>query len=156
MDGQTGHNSVVRQGGVLENPGTAYLIRIKYAVPGLFFGSGPGVPGLPGPGREILLTPGGGIPYNSNPKHTPGQPGDSYNAGTESKNSIDLFGNSIQNGNKRYAQDEHGNVHQFHNDGNGTWHWAGSTGDKSAPLKKSDLPSAVKKEFNLPSKGSKK
>lgn len=93
-----------------------------------------------------------GLSYQSNPKHTPGQQGYSFNAGTEPKNSIDLFGSSIINGKKRYAIDAEGNVHQFTNTNDGTWHWSGSTGDKTVPIKKSDIPNSVKKEFGLPGK----
>ena len=93
-----------------------------------------------------------GLSYQSNPKHTPGQQGYSFNAGTEPKNSIDLFGVSIVGGKKRYAMDAEGNVHQFTNTNDGTWHWSGSTGDKTVPMKKSDVPNSVKKEFGLPGK----
>jgi filamentous hemagglutinin len=41
-----------------------------------------------------------GLSYQSNPKHTPGQQGYSFNAGTEPKNSIDLFGSSVVSGKK--------------------------------------------------------
>lgn len=94
-----------------------------------------------------------GLDYQSNPKHTPGQPGYGYRAGTEPKNSIELFGASIQSGKKRYAKDEFGNVHQFTNTNDGTWHWSGSTGDKSAPLNKNTIPPDVKKKLGLPKKG---
>ncbi|MBP2153425.1 hypothetical protein [Erwinia rhapontici] len=93
-----------------------------------------------------------GLNYQSNPKHTPGQQGYSFNAGTEPKNSIDLFGTSVASGKKRYSIDSEGNVHQFTNTNDGTWHWSGSTGDKTVPLKKSDIPNSVKKEFGLPGK----
>ncbi|NIF47131.1 filamentous hemagglutinin N-terminal domain-containing protein [Enterobacter sp. Ap-1006] len=93
-----------------------------------------------------------GLNYQSNPKHTPGQQGYSFNAGTEPKNSIDLFGTSVVGGKKRYSIDAEGNVHQFTNTNDGTWHWSGSTGDKTVPLKKSDVPNSVKKEFGLPGK----
>lgn len=93
-----------------------------------------------------------GLSYQSNPKHTPGQQGYSFNAGTEPKNSIDLFGSSVVSGKKRYSIDAEGNVHQFTNTNDGTWHWSGSTGDKSVPIKKSDIPNSVKKEFGLPGK----
>lgn len=93
-----------------------------------------------------------GLVYQSNGKHTPGQLGYNRNAGTEPKNSIQLFGSSIENGKKRYALDENGNVHQFTNTNDGSWHWSGSTGDPSVPLKKNDIPSAVKKELGLPGK----
>ncbi|WP_315710631.1 hemagglutinin repeat-containing protein [Brenneria uluponensis] len=94
-----------------------------------------------------------GLNYQSNPKHTPGQQGYSYKAGTEPNNSIDLFSTSVTSGKKRYAKDAEGNVHQFTNTNDGTWHWSGSTGDKSAPLNKNMIPSDVKKQLNLPKKG---
>ncbi|MCJ7926548.1 MAG: VENN motif pre-toxin domain-containing protein [Pantoea vagans] len=93
-----------------------------------------------------------GLVYQSNGKHTPGQAGYNRNAGTEPTNSIQLFSNSVENGKKRYALDENGNVHQFTNTNDGSWHWSGSTGDASVPIKKSDIPNAVKKEFGLPGK----
>lgn len=93
-----------------------------------------------------------GLDYQSNPKHTPGQQGYSPKAGTEPKDSIILFGNSIEAGKKRYAIDADGNVHQFTNTNNGSWHWSGSTGDKTVPLKKSEVPNSVRKAFGLPGK----
>lgn len=93
-----------------------------------------------------------GLIYQSNGKHTPNQPGYSRDAGTEPKNSIELFGNSIESGKKRYSIDKEGNVHQFTNTNDGSWHWSGSTGDKSVPLKKSEVPNSVRKEFGLPGK----
>ncbi|XXF07903.1 hypothetical protein J3Q00_18100 [Pseudomonas sp. D2-3] len=91
--------------------------------------------------------------YQSNSKHTAGMPGYNRNAGTEPKNSIDLFGVSVVGGKKRYAKDADGNVHQFTDANDGAWHWAGSTGDKSAPLNKNAIPSSVRKALNLPKKG---
>jgi hypothetical protein len=41
--------------------------------------------------------------------------------------------------------DSQGDVHQFTNTNDGTWHWSGSTGDQSAPLSRGDIPSNVKK-----------
>ncbi|HGJ5900040.1 hypothetical protein [Arsenophonus apicola] len=93
-----------------------------------------------------------GLIYQSNGKHTPNQPGYSRESGTEPKNSIELFGNSIESGKKRYAIDKDGNVHQFTNTNDGSWHWSGSTGDKSVPLNKSQVPNSVRKEFGLPGK----
>ena len=40
-------------------------------------------------------TASNGLDYKSNPKHTPGQPGNRPNAGIEPKNSLDLFGDSV-------------------------------------------------------------
>ncbi|WP_421568833.1 hypothetical protein [Stenotrophomonas sp. PD6] len=90
-----------------------------------------------------------GLTYISNGKHSPGEMGYHRDAGTEPKNSLDLFGGSIQSGKKRYAVDSQGNVHQFTDSNNGTWHWSGSTGDKSAPLDKANVPSDVRKAFNI-------
>ncbi|MDC8748679.1 hypothetical protein NY751_22085 [Xanthomonas campestris] len=93
------------------------------------------------------------LTYRSNGKHTPGQPGYNYSAGTEPRNSLDLFGNSVISGKKRYAKDDQGNVHQFTNANDGSWHWAGSTGDKSSPLEKSRIPNDVRKSLGIPGKG---
>lgn len=93
-----------------------------------------------------------GLVYQSNGKHTPGQQGYSLKAGTGPKDSITLFGGSIEAGKKRYAIDADGNVHQFTNTNDGSWHWSGSTGDKTVPLKKSEVPNSVRKEFGLPGK----
>lgn len=101
---------------------------------------------------SVATTAKNGLNYQSNPKHTPGQQDYNFNAGTEPKNSIDLFGASVVSGQKRYAIDKSGNVHQFTNTNDGTWHWSGSTGDKTVPLKKNDIPNSVKKEFGLPGK----
>lgn len=97
-------------------------------------------------------TASNGLSYQSNPKHTSGQHGYSPKAGTEPKDSIALFGDSIEAGKKRYTIDSAGNVHQFTNTNNGSWHWSGSTGDKTIPLKKSEVPNSVRKEFGLPGK----
>ncbi|AWH89987.1 hypothetical protein HYN51_04010 [Limnobaculum parvum] len=112
-------------------------------------GSGKGS-ALPTP---IPTTASNGLSYKSNPKHTPGQQGYSYRAGTEPKDSIELFGASVVSGKKRYAKDAEGNVHQFTNTNDGTWHWSGSTGDKSVQLDKNMIPADVKKQLNLPKKG---
>ncbi|MBS9428752.1 hemolysin/hemagglutinin-like protein HecA precursor [Photorhabdus akhurstii] len=110
-----------------------------------------GIKGSPIPVPDPVTT-NNGLVYKSNPKHTPGQIGYHRNAGTEPKNSVELFGNSVASGKKRYALDSDGNVHQFTNTNDGTWHWSGSTGDKSAALSKSDVPSDVKKKLGLPEK----
>ena len=102
---------------------------------------------------QAATTAQNGLNYQSNPKHTPGQQGYSYKAGTEPNNSIDLFSSSVTSGKKRYAKDAEGNVHQFTNTNDGTWHWSGSTGDKSAPLNKNMIPSDIKKQLDLPKKG---
>ena len=65
-----------------------------------------------------------GLDYQSNPKHTPGQPGNRPNAGIEPQNSLELFDNSVQSTKKptqRYAYDESTAIlHRFFNNGNGT------------------------------------
>ncbi len=94
-----------------------------------------------------------GLDYQSNPKHTPNQPGYNRRAGTEPPNSLALFGTSTQSGRKRYAKDEHGAVHQFTNTNDGSWHWSGSTSDHSAPLNTSTIPNDIRKKLDLPRKG---
>jgi len=126
-------------------------------------GTGWGIKGgnakAPTPGRGTSMpvpeptTASNGLVYQSNGKHSPGERGYNYNAGTEPGNSMDLFGSSVENGRKRYALDSNGEVHQFTNANDGTWHWAGSTSDKSAPLKKNDIPSEVKRAFGIKGKG---
>jgi filamentous hemagglutinin len=113
---------------------------------GIAVGIGKGGKGssLPTPTTTLASN---GLNYQSNPKHTPGQQGYSFNAGTEPKNSIELFGSSVASGKKRYSIDKEGNVHQFTNTNYGTWHWSGSTGDKTVPLNKNDIPNSVKKSL---------
>ncbi|HHA1669483.1 TPA: hemagglutinin repeat-containing protein [Enterobacter roggenkampii] len=119
-------------------------------VPAMIAAKGPKGSPLPTPNSTPAAN---GLNYQSNPKHTPGQPGYSFKAGTEPKNSMDLFGSAVVSGKKMYAKDAEGNVHQFTNTNDGTWHWSGSTGDKSAPLNKNTIPSDVKKQLDLPKKG---
>ncbi|MFP1764035.1 RHS repeat-associated core domain-containing protein, partial [Lonsdalea quercina] len=97
-----------------------------------------------------------GLDYRSNPKHTLGADGNSLKAGIEPRNSLDLFGNSVQgkNGN-RFALDSEGNVHRFAPTNDGTWHWNGSTG-QSTPrpnLTSKQVGNDIIKKFNLPRKG---
>lgn len=97
-----------------------------------------------------------GLVYKSNGKHTPGQVGYHRDAGTEPANSIQLFSNSVENGKKRYALDENGNVHQFTNTYDGSWHWSGSTGDASVPIKKrATYPMMLKKNLGYLGNGDK-
>lgn len=102
-------------------------------------------------------TAANGLDYQSNPKHTPGQPGNRPNAGIEPQNSLDLFAASVQssqNPNQRFTYDgETGTLHRFYNDGNDTWHWSGSTNQGENSLKGSQVPSDIKKTLGLPKKG---
>lgn len=87
-----------------------------------------------------------GLKIESNGRHTPGMPGYNTNAGTEPKNSLDLFNNSIpgERSDKRYTIDENGNIHRFVSDGRGgAFHWNGSTGDKYAPLNTAVIPPSI-------------
>lgn len=98
-----------------------------------------------------------GLDYESNPKHTPGQQGSRRNAGTEPRNSLKLFEQSVPtstNPNHRYTYDRQtGILHRFFNDGNGTWHWSGSTSQGSNSLPGDDVPIDIKRLFKLPRKG---
>ncbi|WP_081337604.1 hemagglutinin repeat-containing protein [Burkholderia pseudomultivorans] len=87
-----------------------------------------------------------GLQVESNPKHTLGVQGNRPNAGTEPRNSLDLFNSSISDGGKaRYAIDSSGNINRFYSDGNGVFHWAGSTGDGRAPLDVSTFPIEIRR-----------
>ena len=69
------------------------------------------------------------LQVKSNPKHTPGAPGSNWNAGTEPRNSLDLFNSSVPgNDDDRFAIDSNGNIHRFTGDRSGVYHWTGSTG----------------------------
>ena len=98
-----------------------------------------------------------GLDYQSNPKHTLGQPGNRHNAGIEPQNSLELFGDSVQSTkkpNQRYTYDESTDtLHRFFNDGNGTWHWSGSTNQGQNSISGIDVPNDIKNIFNLPKKG---
>lgn len=91
-----------------------------------------------------------GLQVESNPKHTPGVQGNRPNAGTEPRNSLDLFNSSISDGGKaRYAIDSSGNINRFYSDGNGVFHWAGSTGDGRAPLDVSTIPIEIRRALGF-------
>lgn len=94
-----------------------------------------------------------GLQVESNPKHTPGMPGNRPNAGTEPSNSLDLFNSSIPSGDKtRYAVDSNGNINRFYSDGNGVYHWTGSTGDARSPLDVSSIPIAIRRTLEFKGK----
>jgi filamentous hemagglutinin len=96
------------------------------------------------------VTADNGLQVESNPKHTPGMPGNNPSAGTEPSDSLNLFNSSIPGGDGvRYAIDSNGNINRFYSDGNGVYHWSGSTGDDSAPLNVSKIPIAVKRAFGF-------
>jgi len=94
-----------------------------------------------------------GLQVESNPKHTPGMPGNNSTAGTEPRNSLELFNSWIPGGDDvRYAIDSSGNIGRFYSDGNGVFHWAGSTGDDSVPLYVSKIPIDVKRSLGVKGK----
>ncbi|WP_199027150.1 hemagglutinin repeat-containing protein [Ralstonia sp. ASV6] len=96
------------------------------------------------------VTANNGLQVESNPKHTPGMPGSNVRAGTEPRNSLELFNNSIPGDrNKRYAIDSDGNINRFSTDGNGVYHWSGSTGDTRNPLELSPIPKEVKRDLGF-------
>lgn len=43
--------------------------------------------------------------------------------------------------------------HRFFNDGNGTWHWSGSTNQGLNSLTLQQVPTDIIRLFNLPRKG---
>lgn len=91
-----------------------------------------------------------GLQVESNPKHTPGMRGNRANAGTEPKDSLDLFNSSISDGGSaRYAIDSSGNINRFYSDGNGVFHWTGSTGDGRSPIDVSTIPIKIKRALGF-------
>ena len=126
----------------------------------------PGTPGyvpdtatLANSGRDGCLpipeqvTADNGLEVKSNPKHTPGMDGNRSNAGTEPRNSLDLFNSSVPGGEGvRYAIDSNGNINRFFSDGTGVYHWSGATGDPSALLNVSKIPIDVKRALGFKGK----
>jgi filamentous hemagglutinin len=99
------------------------------------------------------VTADNGLQVTSNPKHTPGMQGNNRAAGTEPRNSLDLFNSSVPDGKDvRYAIDSSGNINRFSSDGNGVFHWSGSTGDTSAPLNVSKIPIEVRRALQFKGK----
>ncbi|GJH25797.1 hypothetical protein [Caballeronia novacaledonica] len=99
------------------------------------------------------VTADNGLEVQSNPKHTPGMPGNRPNAGTEPANSLDLFNSSEQGGDGvRYVIDSSGNVNRLYADGNGVYHWSRSAGDSSAPLNVSKIPIDIKRSLGFKGK----
>ncbi|WP_153077055.1 hypothetical protein [Paraburkholderia bonniea] len=99
------------------------------------------------------VTADNGLRVESNPKHTLGMPGNRPSAGTEPRNSLDLFNSSIPGGEEtRYAIDSNGNINRFDSDGNGVYHWSGSTGDKKAPINASAIPIEVRRKLKFKGK----
>ena len=98
-----------------------------------------------------------GFYYKSNPKHTLGQTGRISNAGIEPRNSLDMFGRSVQSTkhpNQRFFFDtDTKTLHRFFNDGNGTWHWSGSTNQGVNSLRLNQVPIDIRRLFNMSRKG---
>ncbi|WP_197387246.1 VENN motif pre-toxin domain-containing protein [Ralstonia pseudosolanacearum] len=99
------------------------------------------------------VTADNGLQVESNPKHTPGMLGNNPTAGTEPRNSLDLFNTSVPGKeNTRYAIDDSGNINRFSANGNGVYHWSGSTGDAKNPLDTSSIPVRVKRDLGFKGK----
>ncbi|MCP2087418.1 UNVERIFIED_ORG: hypothetical protein J2Y81_003435 [Paraburkholderia sediminicola] len=130
---------------------------------------GTAVPGMPGyvPDNATLASGGNdnrlpipdtvtadnGLDVKSNSKHTPGAQGNNPSAGTEPRNSLDLFNSSVPGGDDvRYAIDSSGNINRFSSDGNGVFHWSGSTGDTAVPLNVSKIPIDVRRTLGFKGK----
>jgi filamentous hemagglutinin len=90
-----------------------------------------------------------GLPIESNGKHTPGLPGYNPNAGTEPRNSLELFNSSVPStkdgDTTRYTISPSGDIDRFFEDGNGTYHWSGSTRDSKAPLDPQKIPIGIRR-----------
>ena len=83
--------------------------------------------------------------------------GNKLSAGIEPSNSLELFENSIESPVRpdvRFAYDElTGTLHRFFNDGNGVWHWSGSTNQGRNSLTGDEIPIDIKRLFKLRRKG---
>ena len=146
-----------------DEPTTVYNFQVEdyhtYHVSGLAIlvhNAGDDYRNVPVPERKKASN---GLGYKSNPKHTPGQPGNRPNAGTEPRNSFELFGDSTpsnKNPRQRYTYEKStGTLHRFsptENDGS-LWHWSGSTNQGPNSLKGSQVPNDIKNLFHLPKKG---
>ena len=90
------------------------------------------------PVPEVTRT-SNGLYYQSNLKHSPGQPSGYKPAGIEPRDSFSLFEQSerfISNERQRITLTKDGHIHRFSptNQEETLWHWSGSTADKKAPL----------------------
>ena len=146
-----------------DEPTTVYNFQVEdfhtYHVSGLAIlvhNAGDDYRNVPVPERKKASN---GLGYKSNPKHTPGQPGNRPNAGTEPRDSFELFGDSTpsnKNPRQRYTYEKStGTLHRFsptENDGS-LWHWSGSTNQGPNSLKGSQVPNDIKNLFHLPKKG---
>lgn len=69
---------------------------------------------------------------------------------------MDLFGESVPSTlkpNQRFTYDaETSTLHRFYNDGNGTWHWSGSTNQGANSITGSQVPNDIKNIFGLSKK----
>ena len=93
-----------------------------------------------------------GIPVMSNGRHTPGVLGYNPTTGTEPRNSLDLFNNSVPDPKDpatRYSVDSQGHINRFFGDNNGIFHWSGSTGDRVAPLNPDRIAISVRRLFGF-------
>ncbi|WP_428240571.1 RHS repeat-associated core domain-containing protein [Gynuella sp.] len=86
----------------------------------------------------------------TNDKHIPGRPGYNRSAGTQPKDYADAYKNSIEYNGVRYARSADGKaIYRYSNNGNGTYHWSGSTRDVSAPLTRNRIPDIVRKALGF-------
>ena len=131
---------------LLTQPSSCVVSALVCAGLGLIFSTGNG-------GRLPIsetVTADNGLQVVSNSKHTPGMPGNNPKAGTEPSNSLDLFNSTVPGGvGQRYAIDSNGNINRFSDDGNGIYHWSGSTGDAKAPLRVDNIPIDVRRTLGF-------
>ncbi|MBF7073946.1 hypothetical protein ISG33_11100 [Glaciecola sp. MH2013] len=101
------------------------------------------VPNAPKPTLEI------------NYKRVPGKPRYNRTAGTlPSDWKVAFDRNAVFDGKKWWAKGKGGALYRYETNGNGVFHWNGSTKDALVPLtRKAKIPNEVLKLFNLPSKG---
>ncbi|WP_324711153.1 hypothetical protein [Pseudomonas citronellolis] len=107
--------------------------------------------------------PGLGNVYNeekptlvTNPKHVPGGDGFRPSAGVQPSDYADAYKSAVKIGNAWWGVSTDGqSIYRYFESGDGTVHWAGSTGDSRNPLKQKDVHPQVLKVFGFKAKGSK-
>jgi hypothetical protein len=80
--------------------------------------------------------------------------GDGYYYDVEADRLMKLKVIKTSKPNQRFTFDTETNtVHRFYNDGNGVWHWSGSTNQGANSLTGIQVPNDIKNILNLPKKG---
>lgn len=92
----------------------------------------------------------------TNPKHVPGGEGFRPNAGIQPPDYAEAYQGAVKVDGAWWGVSADGkSIYRYFESGDGTVHWAGSTGDERNPLTQKVVPSEVLKTFGFKAKGSK-